>query len=206
MYEAHRRVEGENVYQRKETFLKDHYYHIYNRGVDKSSVFFNSENYLYCLRLIKRYKARYGISVIAYCLMPNHYHLLLRQDGVIPLYRFINSLFNSYVQAVNRQQNRKGSLFEGRYQYVHVDREEYIIHLCRYIHLNPVNANLVSGPEEWPYSNYREWVNLRKGTLKDRDFIKAYFQSTKEYRDFCENTSDSIKKESQDLLQRYRID
>ena len=192
--------------QRSETFVKGYYYHIYNRGVDKSPIFYNSDNYLYCLRLIKRYSARYGISLIAYCLMPNHYHFLLRQDGDIPLYRFINSLFNSYVQAVNRQQHRKGSLFEGRYQYVHVNRDEYIIHLCRYIHMNPVKANLVLRPENWPYSNYCEWINLRRGTLKDQDFITAYFQSPNEYLAFCENTSESVEKESQMLIERYKID
>ncbi|OGO18929.1 MAG: hypothetical protein A2Z14_05240 [Chloroflexi bacterium RBG_16_48_8] len=138
--------------------------------------------------------------------MPNHYHLLLRQDGDFPVYRFINSLFNSYVQAVNRQQNRKGPMFEGTYQYVHVDREKYIIHLCRYIHLNPVKANLVSGPEDWQYSNYREWANLRKGALKDQDFITVYFQSPKEYASFCENSSDGIERESLSLIEKYRFE
>jgi putative transposase len=194
------------VYPRKESFIKDHYYHIYNRGVDKNPIFFNSENYLYCLHLVKRYKARYGISVIAYCLMPNHYHLLLRQDGDIPIYRFINALFNSYVQAVNRQQNRRGTLFQGRYQYVHVDREEYIVHLCRYIHLNPVKANLVSRPEEWEYSNYREWTDLRMGSLKNQDFISAYFQSPEEYMEFCVNSSELVERESKRLIEKCRID
>jgi putative transposase len=192
--------------QRRETFIEGHYYHIYNRGVDKSPIFFNPANYEYCLRLIKRYKARYGVAVIAYCLMPNHYHLLLRQDGDIPVYRFINSLFNSYVQAVNRQQNRKGTLFEGKYQFVHIDRDEHIIHLCRYIHLNPVKANLVSRPEDWQYSNYREWVNLRGGTLKDKDFIEGTFQSPKEYVVFCQDYSERIERESLDPIEKYRID
>jgi putative transposase len=193
------------VYPRNESFVKG-YYHVYNRGVDKNVIFFNSKNYLHCLHLVKRYKARYGITVIAYCLMPNHYYLLLRQDEDIPIYRFINSLFNSYVQAVNREQNRRGTLFQGRYQYVHVDRDEYIVHLCRYIHLNPVKANLVSRPEEWEYSNFREWTDLRKGSLKDQDFISAYFQSPEEYMEFCVNSSELVEGESKRLIEKYRID
>ena len=191
---------------RKEDFVKGHFYHIYNRGVNKSTIFFNSANYEYCLSLIKKYQARYGITVIAYCLMPNHYHLLVRQDGEIPVYRFINSIFNSYVQAVNRQRNRKGTLFEGRYQYVHVDREEYLIHLCRYIHINPVKANLVSGPADWEYSNYREWINLRKRDLKDENFINDFFHSPQEYWAFCEDYHEGFDKELRKLIEKYRID
>jgi putative transposase len=192
--------------QRRDTFIKGHYYHIFNRVLDKGLIFFNPANYEHCLRLIKRYKVRYEIAVIAYCLMPNHYHLLLRQDGEFPIYRFINSLFNSFVQAINRQQNRKGTLFEGRYQFVEVDRDEYILHLCRYIHLNPVKANLVLRPENWQYSNYRECVNLRRGTLQDRKFITGTFQSPDEYAAFCEDYSERVERESLDLIDKYRLD
>lgn len=62
-----------------------------------------------------------------------------------------------------------------------VDKEEYLIHLCRYIHLNPLKAGLVSRPEEWPYSNYLEWINKRDGTLKDEAFIKDHFTTIEEY-------------------------
>jgi putative transposase len=65
-----------------------------------------------------------------------------------------------------------------------VDREEYIVHLSRHIHLNPVKAGLVSRPEDWPFSNYLEWANLRAGTLKDDSFIKERFPICGEYREF----------------------
>jgi REP element-mobilizing transposase RayT len=129
-------------------FAKGFYYHVYNRGAGRGLLFFNPGNYEYCLRLVKRYSERYGVAVIAYCLMPNHYHFLLRQETDEPLSRFINVLFNAYVQAVSRQQERTGTLFEGRFHHVWVDREEYLVHLCRYVHLNPVKAELVSLPED----------------------------------------------------------
>jgi len=194
------------MFQRSEIFIKGNYYHIYNRGLDKNPIFYNPANYEYCLRLIQRYKVRYGITVIAYCLMPNHYHLLLRQEGDTPVYRFINSLFNSYVQAVNRQQNRKGPMFEGRYKYVHVDKGDYLIHLCRYIHLNPVKANLTSRPEDWLYSNYSEWVCLQDGSVKDQNFIKDHFTTPMDYASFCENSSEGIERESGSLISKYRFD
>jgi REP element-mobilizing transposase RayT len=156
---------------RGDVFARNHYYHIYNRGVGQGRLFFNPGNYEYCLRLTKRYYRRYGVTVIAYCLMPNHYHFLLRQETDQPLSKFVNVLFNAYVQAVNRQQDRRGTLFEGRFRHVWVDREEYLVHLCRYIHLNPVKAKLVSHPEDWLYSNYLEWTGQRAGILKDETFI-----------------------------------
>jgi REP element-mobilizing transposase RayT len=161
--------------QRGEVFAAGEYYHIYNRGAGRNSIFFTPANYEYCLRLVKRCLTQYAVTIIAYCLMPNHYHFLLRQDSDLLLSKFIGVLFNAYAQAVNKQQARSGSLFEGRFRHKHIEREEYLIHLCRYIHLNPVKAQLVQRPEDWPYSNYVDWIGLRSGALKDQTFIHAHF-------------------------------
>jgi putative transposase len=131
---------GDAMPRRGDVFLEGNYYHIYNRGLNGEAIFIVEENYLYCLQLVKRNLTRYDVRLIAYCLMPNHYHFLLRQESAIPLTKFISSTFISYVQALNKQIRRTGPLFEGRFKHKLVDKEEYIIHLCRYIHLNPVNA------------------------------------------------------------------
>ena len=169
---------------RGDVFAGGNYYHIYNRGAGRSLLFFNQGNYEYCLRLVKRYMQPYGAAVIAYCLMPNHYHFLLRQETDQPLSKFINVLFNAYVQAVNKQQGRTGTLFEGRFRHIWVDRDEYVAQLCRYIHLNPVKGGLASQPEDWPYSNYRDWLGLRQGTLKDEAFTCQFWATPDEYRQF----------------------
>ena len=83
------------------------------------------------------------VDIVAWALMPNHYHFCLRQDTDRPISKFISVIFNAYVQAVNRQQNRAGTLFERRFRHVWVEQEEYLIHLCRYIHLNPVDRKSV---------------------------------------------------------------
>jgi putative transposase len=186
---------------RGDPFVQRHYYHIYNRGVGRGLLFFNPGNYKHCLRLVKRYCQKYGITVIAYCLMPNHYHFLLRQETDEPLSKFINVLFNAYVQAVNRQQDRTGTLFEGRFRHVWVDREEYLVHLCRYIHLNPVEAKLVSQAGDWPYSNYLEWVNQRSGTLKDEAFIRERFPTPEAYRQFVADHQDEVK--AREIIKKY---
>ena len=82
-------------------FARGQYYHIYNRGAGKSKIFFIEDNYRYLLKLMQRYMGKYSVSVIAYCLMPNHYHFLLMQLTGEPLSKFINVLFNAYVQALN---------------------------------------------------------------------------------------------------------
>ena len=160
------------------------YYHVYNRGCNRQRIFANDGNYVFLLQRIKSFLPDYALSVIAYCLMPNHYHFLLRQEAEGQLSRFIQRLFNSYTQAFNKQQGRSGTLFEGRARSVLVDTDEYILHLCRYIHLNPVVAGLVNHPGEWPYSNYLEWVGKRGGTLVDRAFVREYFPTGASYEAF----------------------
>ncbi|MFH1009243.1 MAG: transposase [Candidatus Latescibacterota bacterium] len=114
----------------------------------------------------------------------HHYHLLLRQDGEISLSKFSNVVFNAYVQALNKQFGRRGTLFEGRFRHVLVDKDEYALQLCRYIHLNPVKAGLVSRPEDWIYSDYREWISGRKDRPEDSEFMLSYFAGSQEYQRF----------------------
>lgn len=189
---------------RGEIFARGQYYHIYNRGAGKGAIFFNAGNYGYLLRLVKRYHRKYGASIIAYCLMPNHYHFLLRQETDMPLSRFVNVLFNAYVQALNLQQGRTGTLFEGRFKHKCVDQWEYLIALCRYIHLNPVKAGLAARPEDWVYSNYRDWIGLRDSELKDEEFIRDHFPDAGEYAAFVNTVMDERKNYAD--IEKYLFD
>lgn len=94
--------------------------------------------------------------MVAYCLMPNHYHFLVRQLSDRALSQWVQMLFNGYSQAINQQLNRKGTLFQNRAKHILIDKDEYLVHLVRYIHYNPVEAGLVHSPEEWQFSNYLE--------------------------------------------------
>jgi len=172
---------------RKVKFIKNNYYHIYNRGCNKENIFIGDENYIYLLRKIIKYKDEFNISVIAYCLMPNHYHFLLRQDSEVLISDFMQRVFNSYTKAINKKYGRSGTLFEGKYQAIHIDKENYLIHLCRYIHRNPIEAKLVSNISEWKYSNYLDWLGMRKGKLVDKNFILDRFGSANNYKKFIED-------------------
>ena len=174
-------------------FVQGQYYHIYNRGCNKEQIFFNEENYRYLLRKIKETYEKAGVDMIAYCLMPNHYHLLVRQGGEIPLSSWLRYVFNGYTQAINIEQNRSGTLFQGRAKHILIDTEAYLMHVARYIHRNPVEAGLVSLPSEWLYSNYLEWVGEREGVLVNRELVKEYFPRPSDYRKFVEEYKRDVK-------------
>ena len=173
-------------YPRKDiiTWLPCGYYHIYNRGVLRGTIFREPENYLFVIGRIKRYARQFSLSVIAYCLMPNHYHMLVRQDGEAAAGLLPQRVFNSYTKAYNKRYEQSGTLFEHRYQAKVIKNNKHLWHLCRYIHANPVKSGLVADPSDWPYSNYLEWVGERTGTLVDEDFISTQFPDMASYKDF----------------------
>jgi putative transposase len=179
------------------------YYHIYNRGVEKRDIFANDENYRFLLRRLREFLPDCPVTLIAYCLMPNHYHFLARaeeDDGIGP---FLQRLFNSYTQAFNRQEKRSGTLFESRAKSVLIDGNSYLFHIARYVHLNPVRAGLTQRPEDWAHSNYLEFIGLRRGTLAESAFVREQFGTPDEYRKFVE---DAIPAEIERRLEKYKLD
>jgi REP element-mobilizing transposase RayT len=105
-------------YARKDILIwqKGMYYHIYNRGAQQGIIFRKATNFLFVISKIKEYGLANKISIIAYCLMPNHYHFLLRQDGEVPAGKLPQVVFNSYSKAYNKMYARTGTLFEGRFR------------------------------------------------------------------------------------------
>ena len=116
---------------RKVQFARGYYYHVYNRGIEHQPIFQETDNYEFLLCRIKQYANTLQIAVVAYCLMLNHYHFLLRQDGDTSISLLMQRVFNSYTKAYNKRYGRQGTLFEGPYRAKHVDRESYLRHVCR---------------------------------------------------------------------------
>ena len=161
------------------------YYYVYNRGTNRQLIFASDENYHFLLHRVKQFLPLYPIRIIAYALMPNHYHFLVGVDEDGSLSPFFQRLFNSYSQAFNRQQGRSGTLFEGRLKSILVDQTHYAYALIRYIHLNPVVAGLVRSPQDWSFSNYLEWIGVRNDELFDPQFRKMFFSAPDEYKNFA---------------------
>ena len=158
------------------------YYHVYNRGANKQKIFLSQSNYHLCLRLVGKNIPRYHVSIMAYCLMPNHYHFILRQHENGSISRFIQTTFNAYSQAVNLSTGHSGTLFQGRVKGLEITSDEYAIRLARYIHFNPVAAGLVSKSEAWEFSDYQEWAGIREGRLSDLTLRDAYYNNPQEYK------------------------
>jgi len=170
---------------RKIEFRAGHYYHLYNRGNNRQDIFFERENYLFFLRRVREYFHKDAVQVVAYCLMPNHYHLLVHLM-VDDLSAIMQRFTLSYTKAFNKRYNRRGSLFEGPFEAKLVDTTEYLVHLSRYIHLNPVAAGFVSQAEQWEFSSYREYIGLRGGSLPVPDIVLSQFADCSDYQAFVE--------------------
>ncbi len=162
-------------------FVQGSHYHIFNRGAGKSSIFHSDEDYVRVLHLMKKVSKLCQFAIIAYCLLPNHYHWLVRQDGPAPANLLPKRVFGSYVRTFNTRSGRGGTLFEGRFDCRLVDTDEYLRNLCLYIHANPVRHGIAATPDLWPYSNYLEWIGLRAGALVDPSVIYAQFGDRQQY-------------------------
>lgn len=168
--------------QRRVRFTRGSYYHLYNRGANRMSIVRSDLDYHLLLQKLKVYCAELSLTLIAYCLLPNHYHWLVRQERDMPAGLLPQKVFNSYAKLFNFANNRTGTLFEGRYKAILVESDAYLLHLCRYIHANPVRHGIASDVALWPYSNYLDWIGERQGTLVDRSFIQQHFPTPHQYQ------------------------
>lgn len=127
-------------------------YHVYNRGVEKRIIFNRDEDYEKFIEILNRVQIRFVFELYAFCLIPNHYHLLLKTpNGNIS--KIMQCLILQYTQYFNKQYSRVGPLFQGRYKDRIVETEEYLNRLAEYIYFNPVKDGLVKNPEDYRWSN-----------------------------------------------------
>lgn len=165
--------------------LTGHTYHIFNRGNRKATVFHERSDYLHFLRKLRDYLLEFPVTLIAYCLMPNHYHLLLRQNGDNGISDLMHAFGTSLSKTYNEKYRTVGSLFQGRFRDSHVGDQAYLKLVARYIHRNPVKDKLCSRPEDWEFSNYCDAIGAREGKLCDFSSVLAGFANdVAVYRDF----------------------
>lgn len=128
--------------------------HVILRGNNRSIIFAAEEDYLFFLDCLQDAAERHGSAIHAYVLMTNHVHLLITPGQDDSIAKTLQSLGRRYVQYFNYTQKRTGTLWEGRYKSTLIDSEIYLLTCCRYIELNPVRANMVAHPREYPWSSY----------------------------------------------------
>ncbi len=172
-------------------FVQGEFYHVYNRGNNRQPVFFNERNYLFFLKKVKEQLLPFS-EIIAYCLMPNHFHFLLRanHNGLKERNSFggksmqelayrIGILLSSYSQAINKQNKTTGSLFQQKtkakilYEADNGSGISYFEQCFHYIHQNPMVARIVKNLPDWPYSSYPDYTGLRNGSLCAKEIFYA---------------------------------
>ena len=163
---------------KERNYYKNTYHHLYNRGAHEAAIFYERENYLYFLRRMKFYADKCKIKILSYCLMPNHFHIFLKQTtNDFPVSLFISSLLNSYVKSINKKYKHSGTLFESKTKSKLIDDEIYFVWIIKYILENPVHAQLAEKIDDWEFSNAKDLLDLRIGNLTDTKYVTSFFQS-----------------------------
>jgi len=151
------------------------YYHIIQRGNERNAIFTSHRDRERFLTYLEDLTVRYHIIIHTYCLMNNHYHLITETPEA-NLSKAMHTLNTSYTSYYNKRRGRIGHLFQGRYKSILVQADGYLHHLSRYIHLNPVRANLVKDPKDYAWSSYRFFISKAKNVPWLRtDFILSHF-------------------------------
>ena len=178
--------------RRPRTILQGFPHHVVQRGHDRNAVFVEPADYQYYLNNLLVWKAHYAVSILAYCLMTNHVHLLLVPHGagqaVSGLMRRLSARQGRHV---NRLEQRVGTLWSGRFKCSVVDTDAYLLACMRYIELNPVRAGMVAQAEDYPWSSYRQRMGLVDEKWLDTDPITPSLGPTRveqraAYREFLQ--------------------
>lgn len=207
---------------KKRRFDSDFYYHIYNCGVERRLVFLNKRDYERFLDVISYYvyerKISYAefqkltlpmrteertnptgskrVQIAAYCLMPNHFHFLVKQTRSGGIVQFVSDISNSHAKYFNLKRKRIGSLFQGAFKHKEITNVPSFLQVSRYIHLNPLTSSKMKlkgrleKPEGYPYSSYLEWISPRSPSITDREEVESWVNhagGVGGYRSFVES-------------------
>ncbi len=201
---------------RKFPLVQGEIYHVFTKSIAGFKIFNNDKDYVRMIEELRFYREGAGagrfslclksqklkinyikpatseniVSILAYCLMPTHIHLVLKQlkdDGIS---KFVNLILKSYSGYFNIKHGRKGPLWESRFKNVLVETEEQFLHLSRYIHLNPVSSYLINAPQDWQFSSYSEYINLITEDKKICNFSEYLNMEPTNYKRFVESRID----------------
>lgn len=203
------------------------YYHVFNRTIDKRPIFLGTRECKRAINVMRYYsfdrppvkfskfitlskemrasimnaliKGKTLVDFTAYCLMPNHFHILLKQKLDNGISKFMANFQNSYVHYFNTKSERKGPIWQGQFKAVRIEDDTQLLHVSRYIHLNPYTSFLVGDVEilqRYPWSSLPEYlgINLSSMDICDKSIILANFKEQKEYQQFVLDQADYQRK------------
>ena len=187
-------------------FVSGSYYHLYNRGVEKRTIFQDRRDYLRFLETLEFYRnspqpmklsdyrrgvvkfkkninQNEAVKIFCFCLMPNHFHLLVKQITEDGITQFLRKVSDSYTKYFNIKHDRVGPLFQGSFKAKHIENDEYLLQLSKYIHRNSFPLKMWEG-KVYPYSSYKEYTSGERHIFCDTDFILSYFSKSNPERDY----------------------
>ncbi len=205
--------------------VDDEIYHIYNRSFNQQTIFLDKSYYARAISSLNLYRhlinIKYAffkthlpktqkkiieekiplIEIIAYCFMPNHFHLLVKQIHEQGIVKAVGKFSTSYAKYFNTRRNKKGPVFEGRFKAVLIESNEQLLHVSRYIHLNPYSSSLIkmNGIKDYPYSSIGDYLGNSKDQISDPSIVLRQFKSRKSYFNFVTDNADY-----QQYLQRIK--
>lgn len=205
--------------------INNEFYHIFNRGVDKKDIFIQPRDYSRFIKTFFYYqffgpKPKFStfqkfkmntfkpvsdkkfLNILCYCLMPNHFHFLVRQieDGGIT--KFMQQIQNSYGKYINTKYGRIGPLFQGRFKAIRIESDEQLLHVSRYIHLNPIVSGLTKRLESYGWTSYREYT--ASDIICNTTEILNFFSDKQKYIEFINDQIEYGK--VLDLIKHHNLD
>jgi len=209
---------------RRSVFASGEYYHIFNRGVDKRIIFtdtYDTDRFFQSLvefnvvdpigSLYENSFRQLGgptpkpeerlINIIAYCLNPNHYHLILEQAAEGGMSEYMKRLSGGYTNYFNNRNERSGALFQGRFKSVHIDSNEYLLHVSAYVNLND-HVHQLGGPTPKLVESRSSWEEYTDEGVKgicEKEIVLGQFGNTNEYKEFALSSLESIFQRREEL-------
>ena len=193
-------------------------YHVYNQGNNRQRIFFSHDNYLFFLQKMKVHLSKY-CEILAWCLMPNHFHWMVyvpdgyeelisdqvKSKNLNPINKEISVLLSSYTQAINKSQNRSGSLFRKRTKSKCLNLLEnsddyYPLGCFLYIHQNPLKAGLSNSLEEWPYASFPDYAGIRNGKICNVDLTRELLNLPSDRNEFIKFSYQTLNEEILDNI------
>ena len=204
--------------------VTDFYYHVFNRGVNKRRIFLNKRDHQRAINLARFYRylnypIRFSkflllhrdqrkeiwqrlekdekfVDVLSYCLMPNHFHFLVKQNVDNGVSKFMSNFENSYTKYFNIKNSRVGPLLQGPFKAVKIDSEEQLLHVSRYIHLNPYSSAVVGSLNDlinYPWSSFPEYISGVEFNFCQKDLLLSQFKNQDSYKVFVFDNADYQK-------------
>jgi REP element-mobilizing transposase RayT len=136
-----------------------------------------------------------AFTIVAYCLMPNHFHILIKQNTDMKVTDFVSKLSTSYSMYFNKKYKRVGSLFQDTFKSINVDNNNYLLWLSAYIHQNPVVAGIAWDLKQWKWSSYMEYLGDREGVC-GKEIVLGQYKNNMEYEKFVESSYGDIRKKN----------